>query len=398
MYPYVVILAAGRGTRLRAQSGNLPKPLIHVQGEPLLQRTLRQLHEIGLRNFIVVTGYRKDAVEQCIQDSYPNVSLIHNNQYEQDKNIWSTLLGLSAVPENRSVLLVEGDVIIADASLEVLRTLRQSPVSVWTACGHFLPRHAGGIIKAHTSPMLSSSPEECRNAGIYHAIHEITYSLYEPELADWYKNLGIIYIASAQRPIFAQMLRTYAERSLDCYYMTPWAEHLDKLPSDMLDLTETGGASFNTPEEFAAALRLLQLTPKETDQSILPVTFIDIASLRHIEAYDPQRVEWLTAKIRQEGVWTTPLAIDEQHHAVMDGQHRMEAARKLGLRRVPAVLFNYQDVPVRSLRPDTHTVTPEEIVTRALSGNIYPYKTAKHDLPQERLVCHIELDKLMREE
>jgi hypothetical protein len=122
-----------------------------------------------------------------------------------------------------------------------------------------------------------------------------------------------------------------------------------------------------------------------------------VAGLRHIEGFSQSRVDWVADKIRRDGRWTKPLAIDDEHDLVLDGQHRMEAARILGLEWVPAVRYRYADVHLWSLRAE-YTFSWREVTRRALSGDIYPYKTVKHrfepalpamDIPLEDLFhCH----------
>lgn len=115
--------------------------------------------------------------------------------------------------------------------------------------------------------------------------------------------------------------------------------------------------------------------------STAPIAFVSVARLRHIEGFSRRRVDWLAKKITTEGVWRVPLVLEREHHLAMDGQHRMEVAKQLGLAVVPALLYRYDEVVVWSLRPDHYTVSGAEIVSRALSGDIYPYKTAKHRFP-----------------
>src|SRR5260370_37087279 len=57
-----VLLAAGRGTRMRELTADLPKPMIEVRGKPVLQHIVEGLRDAGVRNFLVVVGYRADAV------------------------------------------------------------------------------------------------------------------------------------------------------------------------------------------------------------------------------------------------------------------------------------------------------------------------------------------------
>jgi hypothetical protein len=125
------------------------------------------------------------------------------------------------------------------------------------------------------------------------------------------------------------------------------------------------------------------------------IELVSPGELRHIEGFSRRRVAWLREKVVREGRWTRALAIDEDHGLVMDGQHRMEVALELGLRRVPAVRYPYAAVEIWSLRPKI-TFTWQDVVSRALAGNPYPYKTVKHRFPGETPACDIPLEELLR--
>jgi len=127
----------------------------------------------------------------------------------------------------------------------------------------------------------------------------------------------------------------------------------------------------------------------------MTVELVDPAMLRHIEGFSKRRVAWLREKIARERRWTKPLAVDDEHNLVMDGQHRMEVALALGLRRVPAVRYRYAQVEIWSLRPN-YSFDWTDVVARALSGNIYPYKTVKHRFPREMGACDYPLEELRR--
>ena len=114
------------------------------------------------------------------------------------------------------------------------------------------------------------------------------------------------------------------------------------------------------------------------------VTLVSVASLRHIEGLSSKRVTWLVAKMEKEQLWTRALCLaavkdasGKVVHLVMDGQHRTEAALRLGLRDVPAQLFDYHDVEIWSLRP-SQEVTVERVIEKSLANDPYPYKTVKH--------------------
>lgn len=128
--------------------------------------------------------------------------------------------------------------------------------------------------------------------------------------------------------------------------------------------------------------------------SVTTIVPVPVTDLVHIEGFSKKRVAWLVEKIRSEGVWTRPLALDDLHNLVLDGQHRMEAARTLGVRWVPAIRFKYSDVDVWSLRKN-HSFDWKLVTERALQGNPYPYKTVKHGFPVDQFpTCEYSLEDL----
>jgi len=80
-----VILAAGRGTRMRELTAELPKPMIEVRGKPVLQHIVEGLRDAGVRTFLIVVGYRADAVLNFFGDgSRYQIELQYVTQVTQD--------------------------------------------------------------------------------------------------------------------------------------------------------------------------------------------------------------------------------------------------------------------------------------------------------------------------
>ena len=63
-----VLLAAGRGTRLGALTGHLPKPLLEVGGKPIIGRVIEGLRDAGVTSLAVVVGYRAEQMEEALGD------------------------------------------------------------------------------------------------------------------------------------------------------------------------------------------------------------------------------------------------------------------------------------------------------------------------------------------
>lgn len=63
-----VILAAGKGTRMRDLTNELPKPMLKVQGTPILEHILQGFVNNGVSDIFIVTGFRADVIENYFCD------------------------------------------------------------------------------------------------------------------------------------------------------------------------------------------------------------------------------------------------------------------------------------------------------------------------------------------
>ena len=91
-----IILAAGAGMRMVPINRAVPKALIEIKGEALIERQIKQLIEVGIRDITVVVGFMKEALEYLI-DKY-QVNLVVNNDYAST----NTLSSLSLVADKIS--------------------------------------------------------------------------------------------------------------------------------------------------------------------------------------------------------------------------------------------------------------------------------------------------------
>ncbi len=80
-----VILAAGKGTRMKELTAEVPKPMLCVQGRPILEHILTGLHDAGIREFFIVTGFRAETIEEYFGDgSKWGMSIRYGRQVVQD--------------------------------------------------------------------------------------------------------------------------------------------------------------------------------------------------------------------------------------------------------------------------------------------------------------------------
>ena len=80
-----VILAAGKGTRMRDLTADVPKPMLCVHGRPILEHIVDGLKSAGIREFCIITGWQADVVESHFGDgSQWGVSISYARQLVQD--------------------------------------------------------------------------------------------------------------------------------------------------------------------------------------------------------------------------------------------------------------------------------------------------------------------------
>jgi dTDP-glucose pyrophosphorylase len=108
-----VLLAAGRGTRMRELTADLPKPMIEVRGKPVLQHIVEGLRDAGVRRFLIIVGYRADAVQNFFGDgSRYKIDIQYATQVKQDGTGRVVDLARNFIDDSAFVLAY-GDILVA---------------------------------------------------------------------------------------------------------------------------------------------------------------------------------------------------------------------------------------------------------------------------------------------
>lgn len=107
-----VILAAGMAKRLRPLTDEKPKCLLEVGGKTLLQRTVDAMISAGVKEFVVVTGYRAEMIREFLTVNYQLsiINYIDNVDFEHNNNIFSLWLAMQKL-HGQEVLLMDSDIL-----------------------------------------------------------------------------------------------------------------------------------------------------------------------------------------------------------------------------------------------------------------------------------------------
>ena len=106
-----IVLAGGRGERLRSAVPNLPKPMAPVGGRPFLEYLLDRLVDAGVMDVTLSVGYRAETIQQHFGNSYRRVPLRYS--IEKDSLGTGGALVLALRGEDSSpVLVLNGDSLV----------------------------------------------------------------------------------------------------------------------------------------------------------------------------------------------------------------------------------------------------------------------------------------------
>jgi dTDP-glucose pyrophosphorylase len=120
MIDRAVILAAGRGTRMRELTAELPKPMIEVRGKPVLEHIVGGLRDAGIRELLIVVGYHADAVRDFFGDgSRYELAIVYATQTVQDGTGRVVNLARHFVGD-RPFILAYGDILVDPANYKRL--------------------------------------------------------------------------------------------------------------------------------------------------------------------------------------------------------------------------------------------------------------------------------------
>lgn len=107
---WAVVMAGGRGERLRPITDTIPKPMIHVAGRPILERIVLHLVGFGIRRIFLAVNYKADVIERHFGDGTRFGCAI---EYLREETPLGTGGALSLLPEAPAdpLLVLNGDLL-----------------------------------------------------------------------------------------------------------------------------------------------------------------------------------------------------------------------------------------------------------------------------------------------
>lgn len=94
-----VIMAAGKGNRLGELTRDIPKAFLEIEGCKLIEINIALLHSRGIRDIVIVTGYRNECFEALLKEQ-EGIRFVYNPFYEMVNVLGSFFMARDAVSDD----------------------------------------------------------------------------------------------------------------------------------------------------------------------------------------------------------------------------------------------------------------------------------------------------------
>lgn len=122
----VLILAAGRGTRISRYLDGKPKCTVNIGNQELIKYTVTLLKSKGIKNIGIVLGYQDQVIRDLLKDD--DISFFYNPFFDVTNSIASCWFAKDFLSQNEDLIIMNGDVFIEEQILDLIINEKMNPV------------------------------------------------------------------------------------------------------------------------------------------------------------------------------------------------------------------------------------------------------------------------------
>ena len=174
---HAVILAGGRGTRLRSVTGDLPKPMVPVAGRPILERLVLHLVGSGITDVTLAVGFGADVIQQHFGDGSAFGCAISYLREDEPRGTAGPLRGLLGADiesaGDEPLIVLNGDLVTSFSVSGLLGAHRAGDARLTVAVTDYVHEVPYGVLATDAATGRVTALEEkptwlgVVNAGVY---------------------------------------------------------------------------------------------------------------------------------------------------------------------------------------------------------------------------------------
>lgn len=169
-----VILAGGRGVRLRPLTYTIPKPLLPIGEKPILEEIIDRLKAQGLVEYVIAVGYRAELIETYFRDGSHlgiHIDYVRETQPLGTAGPLGLVRDATALAPGEPLLVMNGDILTDLDMPAFIESHRRSGDEVTVVTREFVLQHPYGVIQVEdgriTGIVEKPSVTDTVSAGIY---------------------------------------------------------------------------------------------------------------------------------------------------------------------------------------------------------------------------------------
>jgi len=165
----VIILAGGRGKRLRPITDYVPKPLVPIKNIPIIQWQIKYLRKFGINEIIICTGYKQEMIESYLDAKKLGVKITYSVE-TSPLGTGGAIKKAAKRINDKSFFVLNGDTITNIDLKKLLKTQNAiAAIELRTKFG-ILETSGNKVVKFKEKKEIS---DLWMNAGIYHLQKEM---------------------------------------------------------------------------------------------------------------------------------------------------------------------------------------------------------------------------------
>ena len=184
---WAVVMAGGKGMRLRPLTENIPKPMVRVAGRPIVERIILHLVSFGIRRIFLSVNHLAQVIKNYFEDGTKYGAMIEYLHEDEPLGSGGAISLLSEIPEH-PLLVMNGDLIVDTNFPDMIEFHTQNDFYATMGVYPYFHQVSYGCVEIQNNRLagLEEKPvlEKMVNAGIYvlspQAVSAIPKDVYFP--------------------------------------------------------------------------------------------------------------------------------------------------------------------------------------------------------------------------